>query len=64
MGFIREPKDVDLFVEDRPLTAAEKRMLKAAIAKNKAAVSEARPRRAPTKSAVTGRRKIKAKATK
>lgn len=64
MGFIREPKDVDLFVEDRPLTAAEKRLLKAAVAKNKAAVSVARPRRAPAKATAPRRRKLKAKVTK
>ena len=54
MGLIREPKNVDFYVEDRPLTEEEKQLLKAAIAKNKAAAQAKRSRttrvRAKTKS--------------
>jgi len=42
MGLIREPKNVDFYVEDRPLTKEEKHLLNAAIAKNKAAASAKR----------------------
>ena len=37
MGLIREPKHVDFYFDDRPLTDEETRLLKEAIAKNNAA---------------------------
>ena len=51
MELLREPKEVDFYVEDRPLTDDEKRLLKEAIAKNKA-----KAKRAKTKRAATSRR--------
>ena len=53
MGLIREPKNVDFYVDDRPLTEEEKRLLKAAIAKNKAA--------SKTKRVRVSRNKVRAK---
>jgi len=62
MGLIREPKDVDFFVEDRPLTTEEKRLLKEAIAKNKATVLAERARKVRAKSKPKTRARVKAKA--
>lgn len=45
MGLLREPKEVDFYVEDRPLTDEEKRLLKDAIAKNKAKAKRAKNKR-------------------
>lgn len=59
MGLIREPKDVDFFVEDRPLTKEELRLLKAAIARNKAAAL-ARKRR-PVRTTARAKRTVKPK---
>jgi hypothetical protein len=59
MGLIREPKHVDFYFDDRPLTDEEKRLLKEAIAKNKAA-----ERARKTRSARTRPKKSKAKATR
>jgi len=56
MGLIKEPKHVDLYVDDRPLTDEEKRLLKEAIAKNKAA-----ERARKTRSARTRPKKARAK---
>jgi len=62
MGFIREPKEVDFFVEDRPLTKEELRLLKAAIAKNKAAAIARRSGTVRTRARTKGRIKAKTKA--
>ena len=59
MGLIREPKHVDFYVDDRPLTDEEKRLLKEAIAKNKAA-----ERTRKTRSARMRPKKSKAKTTR
>jgi hypothetical protein len=48
MALIREPKDVDFYVEDRSLTEEEKRLLKAAIVRNKAKAKRARNKRTGT----------------
>jgi len=48
MVLFREPKDVDFYVEDRPLTEEEKRLLKAAIARNKAKAKRAKNKRTGT----------------
>lgn len=45
MGLLREPKEVDFYVDDRPLTDEEKRLLKAAIIKNKAKAKRAKSKR-------------------
>lgn len=48
MALIREPKDVDFYVEDRPLSEEEKRLLKAAIVRNKAKAKRASKKRTGT----------------
>jgi hypothetical protein len=45
MALFREPKDVDFYVEDRPLTEEEQRLLKAAIVRNKAKAKRAKAKR-------------------
>ncbi len=42
MGLIREPLHVDFFVDDRPLSAEEKRLVKAAILRNQAKAKRAK----------------------
>lgn len=42
MGVIREPLHVDFYMDDRTLTPEEKRLLKAAILRNKAKVKRAK----------------------
>jgi hypothetical protein len=64
MGLIREPKNVDFYVEDRPLTEEEKQLLKAAIAKNKAAVQAKRSRAARPKVRAKSKPRTKAKVTR
>jgi len=45
MGLIREPLYVDFFVDDRPLSAEEKRLVKAAIVRNKSKAERAKAKR-------------------
>jgi len=62
MGLIREPKNIDFYVEDRPLTDEEQHLLQAAIAKNKAAAQAKRAKtlKSPTKAKSKTRAKTKA----